>query len=169
MSKRKRKTTRKKIHQLEWAKFTTKGMPSPKHKAGSFKKKGVMYEKRVADYCRSHYGGRVSHGQWIKFEDERGAGKCQPDILILPRSKEDPIVIIECKLTWKKGVEDKIKGVYGTCIKDIFPGYKVRYIQACKRLSRSFKGVIIDELPEAFSPDLSPDYVTINLREIAEI
>ena len=169
MSKKRKRSTRTKINKLKWVELTNRGMPKPKPKAGSLIKQGLLYEQRVADYLTAYYDDRIIYGQWIKYEDSQGTGLCQPDIIIKPKSKKDYLVVIEVKLSWKKTVEGKIRNVYGVVAQALFPNHKIKYIQICKRLSKRFKGTIIERLEDVYSLPASEDYVTLNLRHIMEI
>ena len=85
------------------------------------------------------------------------------------KSKKYYLVVIEVKLSWKKTVEGKIRNVYGVVAQALFPNHKIKYIQICKRLSKRFKGTIIERLEDVYSLPPSEDYVTLNLRHIMEI
>ena len=91
------------ISKLQWAKALDERpvfIPSPR--LTGVKRAGVLYENRVASYMKAIYGDEnVLHGQWYQYQDRRGVGYCQSDILILPHGDVKDLLILECKLKSK--------------------------------------------------------------------
>lgn len=130
-----------------------------------------MYEERLASYLQAKFGkGRVLHGQWFKFKDDKGEGVCQPDVVILPDGQRGPLVIVECKLSHKPRAEGKLRNLYAPVVQCLYPKQKkIVLVQACKRLSRRFKGDIIESIDDVFQPKFNKKYVVLNIRHLAEV
>lgn len=168
--KRRRSTTRRTVRGLRWAN-RLKARPStiPEGKPKGRQRQGLIYEERVATLMAALYGeDKVIHGQWFEFEDTRGAGWCQTDVILLPEG-ERPLTIIECKLTATKGAGPKLMKVYAPVAKKAFGVKEVCLIQVCKNLKRSFEGVLIDKLDEAWTDKSDTPFVTFNLRNVPRL
>jgi hypothetical protein len=105
------------------------------------KLQGLKYEANVAKVLKRLYSEcEVMHGPWIKYLN--GPKDCkvkwaQPDVVIVP--KRGPIVIVECKLTWRPGASEKLERLYGPLIKRLYPRRKVVLVQVCKNLTERSK------------------------------
>lgn len=166
MSSRNKNRRRRAVHGLKWAEtldtkppFIHEGKVKGKFRAG------LVYEKKVADYLEIMYPNRIRHGQWFTFEDAKGKGWCQTDVLILP-VKDEPLVIVEVKLTHKPGAKHKLKSLYQPIVCSIWPDHKVIRVQVCKNLTKAFADELIDDMEDVFHPDFKSDYVTWNLRGV---
>ena len=102
----------------------------------------------------------VIHGPWILFEDRRGKGVAQPDSIIIPHNPDLPIVVVECKLTYKEAAKAKLRRLYWRLAKLIWPGRRIYCIQVCRAFPwgldtdllklRSLNGLLTQELDKAY-------------------
>lgn len=94
-------------------------------------RRGVNYEKRVVrDLVLGYPDAFILHGQWL-YKDRNF---CQPDIILIPR--RGPLLILEVKLSRKKGVEAKLRDLYIPWVESAFPGKPV----ACGQIYRNLNG-----------------------------
>jgi hypothetical protein len=75
---------------------------------------GLRYERKLVRTLRSTSGLVVEHNPWFEFIDANGWGCCSLDVLVSgPRlGPKAPVLILECKLTWKPEAEEKLRGLY---------------------------------------------------------
>ena len=113
--------------------------PFEEKKVRGRKADGLRYEARVAESLREYFDGRyeVVHGPWIAYaateDGERWESVCQPDVLLI---SDDRIIIIEVKLSSRRGPEKKLKELYGPCVQKLY-GKKVSYVQIYKNIGKS--------------------------------
>lgn len=125
---------RRYIKGLLWCKRTTK--PNfKKQRQTAAQKRGITYERKIAKILREIYEpeAEVQHGPWLEFEDAKGWGICQPDVLILPTDVAKPLLLIEIKLTHKPEAEGKLRNVYKPLISKLYPTRKIRIVQVYRR------------------------------------
>tara|TARA_R110000744_G_scaffold11669_5_gene35382 strand:- start:15408 stop:15935 length:528 start_codon:yes stop_codon:yes gene_type:complete len=160
---------RRATHGLKWVSALDTKPPFARdvweQKMKGKRRAGVVYEKKVADYLEIMYPNRMRHGQWFHFEDDRGTGWCQTDILILPETDE-PLVIIEVKLTHKPGAKHKLKSLYQPIVHKVWPSHRIIRVQVCKNLTKTFDDDKITDLADVFDPDFTLDYATWCLRGV---
>ena len=149
------------ISKLRWAKALDERpvfIPSPR--LTGVKRAGVLYENRVANYMKAIYGDEnVLHGQWYQYEDRRGVGYCQSDILILPHGDVKDLIILECKLKSRRVAEVQLRYLYKPIVEHLYPNTNIIMVQVCKFLNPKTKGVIIDELDDIYKQDLATLYL----------
>jgi len=156
------------IRKLKWVKALD-ARPDfiPMTKSRGVKRAGQLYENRIANYMKAVYGeDRVLHGQWYQFEDGRGNGWCQTDIIIKPDVDSKVLVILECKLKAVAKAESQLKNLYLPIIQRLYPDYDIRLIQVCKNLNQDLDLFMIESLEDAFSQEVDWDYATIFLRSL---
>jgi hypothetical protein len=156
------------IRKLKWVKALD-ARPDfiPIVKSRGVKRAGQLYENRIANYMKAVYGeDRVLHGQWYQFEDGRGNGWCQTDIIIKPDADSKVLVILECKLKAVAKAESQLKNLYLPIIQRLYPDYDIRLIQVCKNLNQDLDLFMIESLEDAFSQEVDWDYATIFLRSL---
>ena len=81
---------------------------------------------------------RVLHNPWINFGDRYGRRWAQPDIILMPEEFE-PLIIIECKLTYtKRDAEKQLRELYYPLARNIWGvnSKDCKLVQACKNLTR---------------------------------
>lgn len=81
------------IDGLVWARTC---QPPPmfagKRRSRGAKAQGLRYERALAKALPT-----AVHGQWFEFKDRRGAGWCQPDLLL---AVAGGLLVLEAKYTW---------------------------------------------------------------------
>ncbi len=103
----------------------------PRDSFTHIQRRGVNYEKRVVrDLVGCYPEYFIIHGQWIY----KGNSFCQPDIILIPH--KGPILVLEVKLTHKRGVEKKMRDLYVPLVEETFPGKSV----ACGQVFRNADG-----------------------------
>lgn len=103
----------------------------PRDSFTRIQRRGVNYEKRVVkDMVGCYHDYFTIHGQWFY----KGTSFCQPDIILIP--PKGCILVIEVKLTHKKGVEKKLRDLYIPLVEEAFPGKPV----ACGQVFRNADG-----------------------------
>ncbi len=169
MSSQTKQRRRRAVHDLKWASTLDTKPPFIKEdKAKGKRRAGLVYERKVANYLEALYPERVRHGQWFTFEDKRGKGWCQTDILVMPEDTE-PLVIVEVKLTYKPGAKHKLKSFYQPVVRNVWPVPRIIRVQVCKNLTKTFADDTITDLDEVFDPDFQLDYAAWNLRGVPTI
>lgn len=112
------------------------------------RKRGLAFERRVQDELTAIYSGSadVFCNRWISFVDAAGDGIASPDCVIIPHDSAKPLVIVECKLTWRRRAKEKLASVYGVLLRQIYPDREQRHAQICRRLTLACPDDICHEL-----------------------
>ena len=134
-------------------------------KAKGVQRKGLVYEKHVGDYLVAWLGeDRVLRGPWFEYEDASGKAWCQPDYIVLA-TEDEPMLIIEVKLSYRKGAKSKLRDLYEPVAKRVWKpkrGIPVKRIQVCKGLGKGFKEELI-ERKDVYTKDFR--YAIWNVRK----
>lgn len=136
----------------------------PQAKLRGAMKKGITYENKVAKYLKALCKGEVIHGQWIEYVDRQGLGWCQPDILIVPKTKRHSLVIVECKLTATPRAKNQLKYIYLPALQMIYPKHTIKLVQVCRNLSKGFSDTKLESIEEAYSKKTDWDFATLHLK-----
>lgn len=133
------------ISGLKWArlspkpKFAVKGARLPRGVKGE----GVRFERKVAKALPL-----AQHGVWFEFEDSRGLGHCQPDLLLI---QSDRVIVIECKLTWTPVAQTQLSDLYLPVVEFVF-GLPVVLVTICRNLTPTTpRDALCDDLRAALS------------------
>lgn len=170
MSKKKNKkiASRQRIIGLRWAKLLDERphfMPDNTKLTGK-QREGILYERRVAKLITGLLEeDEILHGPWIEYEDRRGMGWCQPDILVVRDAA--PLLIIEVKLTATKTAFKQMSGFYLPTVAKIFevPKKSIKLLQICRNLTPRFsKEPIVESLDEML--DGKHSQATLMLRSV---
>ena len=156
------------IRGLRWAKALDERpgfISSPRIKG--IQRAGLIYENRIANYMKALYGDKVLHGQWYHFEDKRGLGWCQPDIIILPNRSRKFLLVIECKLKATKKAWVQLNYLYLPILERLYPQVEIRLVQVVKNLNKNLKLDLIDTLDEVFCQETKFSYSTLFLRNLS--
>ena len=156
------------IRGLRWAKALDERprfISSPRIKG--IQRAGLIYENRIANYMKALYGDKVLHGQWYHFEDRRGLGWCQPDIIILPNRNRKFILVIECKLKATRKAWVQLNYLYRPILERLYPQVEVRLVQVVKNLNKDLKLDLVDTLDEVFCQETKFSYSTLFLRNLS--
>ena len=155
------------IRGLRWAKALDEQpnfITSPKVRG--IRRAGLIYENRIANYLQAIYGKDVIHGQWYSFEDRRGLGWCQPDIIILPSRNRKYILVIECKLKATKKAWIQLNYLYRPIMERLYPQVDIRLVQVVKNLNKDLKLQMLDNVDDMFSQEKQFEYATLFLRAL---
>ncbi len=155
------------IRGLRWAKALDRQpnfLTSPKIRG--IQRAGLIYENRIANYLQAIYGKDVIHGQWYSFEDRRGLGWCQPDIIILPNRNRKYILVIECKLKATKKAWVQLNYLYRPILERLYPQVDIRLVQVVKNLNKNLKLQMLDNVEDMFSQEKQFEYATLFLRAL---
>ena len=156
------------IRGLRWAKALDERpgfISSPRIKG--IQRAGLIYENRIANYMKALYGKDVLHGQWYQFEDRRGLGWCQPDIIILPNRNRKFLLVIECKLKATRKAWVQLNYLYRPILERPYPQIEVRLVQVVKNLNKNLKLDLVDTLDEVFCQETKFSYSTLFLRNLS--
>ena len=156
------------IRGLRWAKALDERpgfISSPRIKG--IQRAGLIYENRIANYMKALYGDKALHGQWYHFEDRRGLGWCQPDIIILPNRSRKFILVIECKLKATRKAWVQLNYLYRPILERLYPQVEIRLVQVVKNLNKNLKLDLIDTLDEVFCQETKFSYSTLFLRNLS--
>jgi hypothetical protein len=82
------------IQGLKWARPCERPVCIPRSRSRGVRALGLSYERLVGERIGKRYP-RTRRGQWFEFEDSRGRGYCQIDV-VFPHDGE--FVVLECKL-----------------------------------------------------------------------
>ena len=115
----------------------------PKGRARGKKAAGLRYERELAKALP-----KARHGQWFQFEDLRGPGWCQVDLLL----EEGGVwLILEAKYTWTQVGHNQIQLLYKPVIERA-TGQLAVGVVVCKVLTQETpKGWVCRGLEEARS------------------
>ena len=127
---------------------------------------GLIYENRIANYMKALYGDKVLHGQWYEFEDRRGLGWCQPDIIVLPDKDRKFILVLECKLKATRKAWIQLNYLYRPILERIYPQTEIRLVQVVKNLNKELKLDLIDTVDDLFCQEKKFEYSTLFLRNL---
>ena len=155
------------IRGLRWAKALDRQpnfLSSPKIRG--IRRAGLIYENRIANYLKAIYGKDVLHGQWYAFEDRRGLGWCQPDIILLPNRDRKYILVIECTLTATKKAWVQLNYLYRPILERIYPQVEIRMVQVVKNLDKNLKLDLVETLDDVFCQEQKFEYSTLFLRNL---
>ncbi len=156
------------IRGLRWVKALDdrpRFISSPRIKG--IQRAGLIYENRIANYMKALYGDKVLHGQWYEFEDRRGLGWCQPDIIVLPDKDRKFILVLECKLKATKKAWVQLNYMYRPVLERIYPQTEIRLVQVVKNLNKELKLDLVDKLDDLFCQEQKFEYSTLFLRNPA--
>ena len=155
------------IRGLRWAKALDRQpnfITSPKIRG--IQRAGLIYENRIANYLTAIYGKDVIHGQWYAFEDRRGLGWCQPDIIVLPHRDRKYILVIECKLKATKKAWVQLNYLYRPIMERLYPQVDIRLVQVVKNLNKDLKLQMLDKVEDMFTQEKQFEYATLFLRAL---
>ena len=155
------------IRGLRWAKALDRQpnfLSSPKIRG--IQRAGLIYENRIANYLQAIYGKDVIHGQWYAFEDRRGLGWCQPDIIVLPNRNRKYILVIECKLKATKKAWVQLNYLYRPIMERLYPQVEIRLVQVGKNLNKNLELQMLDNVDDMFSQEKQFEYATLFLRAL---
>ena len=155
------------IRGLRWAKALDRQpnfLSSPKIRG--IQRAGLIYENRIANYLQAIYGKDVIHGQWYAFEDRRGLGWCQPDIIILPNRNRKYILVIECKLKATKKAWVQLNYLYRPVMERLYPQVEIRLVQVVKNLNKNLELQMLDKVEDMFTQEKQFEYATLFLRAL---
>ena len=155
------------IRGLRWAKALDRQpnfLTSPKIRG--IQRAGLIYENRIANYLQAIYGKDVIHGQWYSFEDRRGLGWCQPDIIILPNRNRKYILVIECKLKATKKAWVQLNYLYRPIMERLYPQVDIRLVQVVKNLNKDLELQMLDNVDDMFSKEKQFEYATLFVRAL---
>ena len=155
------------IRGLRWAKALDRQpnfLSSPKIRG--IQRAGLIYENRIANYLQAIYGKDVLHGQWYAFEDRRGLGWCQPDIIVLPNRNRKYILVIECKLKATKKAWVQLNYLYRPIMERLYPQVEIRLVQVVKNLNKNLELQMLDNVDDMFSQEKQFEYATLFLRAL---
>ena len=155
------------IRGLRWAKALDRQpnfLSSPKIRG--IQRAGLIYENRIANYLQAIYGKDVIHGQWYAFEDRRGLGWCQPDIIILPNRNRKYILVIVCKLKATKKAWVQLNYLYRPIMERLYPQVEIRLVQVVKNLNKNLELQMLDNVDDMFSQEKQFEYATLFLRAL---
>ena len=155
------------IRGLRWAKALEdkpRFISSPRIKG--IQRAGLIYENRIATYIKALYGDSVLHGQWYEFEDRRGLGWCQPDILILPNEDRKFLLVIECRLKATRKAWVQLNYLYRPILEKIYPQVELRMVQVVKNLDKNLKLDLVETLDDVFCQEKKFEYSTLFLRNL---
>jgi hypothetical protein len=114
------------IRNLQWAKaLPAKPRGIPQSRPRGRKAAGLRYEKAFAKTLPD-----AIHGQWFEFEDAKGYGVCQTDLLL---HGKNTVLILENKYTWTPDAYQQLYGLYFPVVQAAF-GKEVLGVQVCKVL-----------------------------------
>lgn len=110
---------------LKWARECEAPVWARTSHARGAKALGRRYERQAARAL----GPAVTSGQWFEFEDSRGLGYGQTDLLLRMPSC---VVVLECKYTWTDAGHQQL-AAYKPVVEMVY-GLPVALVQVCKVL-----------------------------------
>lgn len=124
----------RRIDGLRWARMSAEGPRLPISRPRGAKAAGLRYERALARALPTW-----KHGQWWEFEDRRGHGWCQTDLMTRaqiadPLHGGDEVVILEAKYTYTREAWEQIEGLYAPVL-TMATGRSVVGIQVCRALT----------------------------------
>lgn len=119
------------IEGLLWSRACPRPAGIPIGRPRGAKAAGLRYERALA---RALPAPRV-HGQWFEFEDARGRGVCQTDLL-LSVSRGGTIVVLEVKYSWTAEGHQQLEKLYLPIVQKA-TGRQVIGIVVTRRLTES--------------------------------
>jgi len=135
---------RAKIIGVRWAEFTERPPWLTDSPLKGVQREGQLYEERLGALLEALCGKdrEVLMGQWIKYQDKRGVGWCQPDILLMPKKRKRTIYIIEVKRTATGHAITQLAQHYLPVIRKMFPKKHIRLVQICNFMKHGWKGLV---------------------------
>ncbi len=123
------------IQGLKWARALA-SRPSciPKGRASGAKAEGLRYERLVAKRLPV-----ARHGQWFEYEDLKGHGYCQTDIIMEIQGCR---VVLEVKYTWTAEGHYQLERLYLPVVEAVY-GAPVVGVVVCKRLEEKMPGTVV--------------------------
>ncbi len=128
------------ISGLIWAEPCPRPASIPKSRPRGKKAAGLRYERVLAAALPE-----AKHGQWFRFEDRRGAGCCQTDLIL---SVAGATVVLEAKYTWTAEGHAQLDRLYLPVLK--------------QALGRSAYGMVVCKV---LTPGTPRDWVCGNLAD----
>lgn len=109
-------------------------------------KRGLAYHRRtyktLREFCSRHSGAGLEFIEepWLRKQGHKGRGSmCQPDGVLLDGFTEGALVV-EVKLNWKDGRDEKLLNTYLAATKSAF-GLSATWPLLITRNVRGYKGV----------------------------
>lgn len=133
---------KRKVDGLQMARACQKPRCIPIGRPRGAKAQGVRYERALAKALPE-----ARSGQWFEFEDVRGRGICQVD-LILPLGL-GLMGVIEVKYTWNPDAALELAQLYLPVVEMAY-GAKAIPLVACRNLIPGCKATICSDLYSAF-------------------
>lgn len=123
------------ISELLWARRALEGGPfrAPRGLKGA-KAAGLRYERRLAEVCPG-----AAHGPWFEFQDKRGRGWCQPDVMF---EGTHSVLVLEAKYTWTEVGHTQIEQLYVPVLTRAI-GKPTFGVQVCKNLAGRSAGIVV--------------------------
>lgn len=115
------------IDGLKWASKCERPSCIPEARPGRGPKgMGIRYERAL-----SWALPEAVHGQWFEFEDSRGLGYCQTDLLL--EQGPSRVLCLECKYTWTPIGHMQLERLYRPVVEEAL-GREFFGVQVCKVL-----------------------------------
>lgn len=105
------------LMQPEWTIHAGDTPPKPKHKSGSLCDKGTKYHERVYRTLR-RTDLKLHVEPWLRHV--RLGTLRQPDAVVLLGSPAMCAIVIEVKMNWRRGRDQKLRDTYLQAVKDAF-------------------------------------------------
>jgi hypothetical protein len=115
--------------------------------------RGIAYEKAVAAALPLAW-----HGQWWEFEDRRGLGFCQTDLVIVGR---EAALVLEVKYTWTPDAWVQLECLYKPVL-ELALRRPVFGAQCCRVLRPENDGVVVTGVKEALLAARTGGRVTLH-------
>lgn len=123
------------IQGLKWARqLAARPTCIPKVRARGAKAEGLRYERLVAKRLPF-----ALHGQWFEYEDLKGHGYCQPDLLMEIQGHQ---CILEVKYTWTAEGHYQLERLYRPVVEMALASPTVGVV-VCKRLEEQMPGTSV--------------------------
>ncbi len=126
------------ISELLWAKPMERPAGIPIGRPRGAKAAGLRYERALV---RALPPPKV-HGQWFEFEDRRGRGVCQPDILV-SRERGGMIAVLEAKYSWTAEGHQQLEKLYLPVVQMALGRSAVGILVTRRLVSEMLKGIVI--------------------------
>lgn len=102
---------------------------------------GNAYERKVKKELTRRYSTsyEVKDGPWIRHTK----GVRQPDVVMVPKDPNAPILVVEVKLSSQKSVRTKLRSIYIPLVQALYPDRQVLGVQVYKREKDKIKAPAI--------------------------